>query len=664
MVASRNSVAAGLAALAVTVGSGGLAAAPAHGVGAVPELRLAQGAAPPVRLGPRQQPQPSAPAAPAPAAVEPLPPSGPAPLILPKVDVQTLSEIDPDSVGVLDDAQGGLGIDMWRGADRAAIARLLPLLPHRAGSPTVRDLLRRLLLTRATAPRAAPAPNGAGGTAAPNGAGGTAAPNGASGTAAPNGASGTAAPNGAKAPTASNGRTDTPRLLGLRIEALFAIGDLDGALKLFRLVEADRAGEPLVRDEVEALFFNNDNAGACKEVRERAQSFTGVYWLQASAYCLALGGDTGKAGLVTELLGERKSEVNPAFFALMDAIGGVRTATVASLADPLALHMSMMRAANLRLPDDILRSGRPAVLRAAALSPNADFGLRLHAAEGAFAAGALAVGQLQEIYANVPFEPAELSSPLTAAEAAWGPRGRALLMRAAAQHDVPAARAEVLQKAIQLGHDKGGLPVVLAAAVPLLAPIRPAGDLMWFAADAARALFAAGRLQDAMSWYALARQDAATNPAAAAVAAALWPLAALSGTEGAAADAAAAFDRWWAAQPKGKDIAASALRAQRVLALLDANGMALGDAPWATLAAAAPDAQTAGPSAAVLHMLGRAAADRRRGEVVTLALIALGDEGPAASTQAVETATRALRAVGLDKEARALALESMVAAGL
>ena len=636
MVASRNSVAAGLAALAVTVGSGGLAAAPAHGVGAVPELRLAQGAAPPVRLGPRQQPQPSAPAAPAPAAVEPLPPSGPAPLILPKVDVQTLSEIDPDSVGVLDDAQGGLGIDMWRGADRAAIARLLPLLPHRAGSPTVRDLLRRLLLTRATAPRAAPAPNGAGGTAAPN---------------------------GAKAPTASNGRTDTPRLLGLRIEALFAIGDLDGALKLFRLVEADRAGEPLVRDEVEALFFNNDNAGACKEVRERAQSFTGVYWLQASAYCLALGGDTGKAGLVTELLGERKSEVNPAFFALMDAIGGVRTATVASLADPLALHMSMMRAANLRLPDDILRSGRPAVLRAAALSPNADFGLRLHAAEGAFAAGALAVGQLQEIYANVPFEPAELSSPLTAAEAAWGPRGRALLMRAAAQHDVPAARAEVLMKAIQLGHDKGGLPVVLAAAVPLLAPIKPAGDLMWFAADAARALFAAGRLQDAMAWYALARQDAATSPAAAAVATALWPLAALSGAEGAAADAAA-FDRWWAAQPKGKDMAASALRAQRVLALLDASGMALGDAPWATLAAAAPDAHSAGPSAAVLHMLVRAAADRRRGEAVTLALIALGDEGPAASTQAVGTATRALRAVGLDKDARALALESMVAAGL
>jgi hypothetical protein len=609
---------------------------------AAAERRVAQGA-PPTRLGPRPLTRPATPAQPAPtqpmparpapvrpsppSVIEPPPSSGPAPLILPKVEVQPLGAPDPDSVGVLDDAQGGLGIDMWRGTDRAVVARMMPLLPHRAGSPTVRDLMRRLLLTRATAPKAS-------------------------------------APSGGDAAAAPGGKAGVPSLLGLRIEALFAIGDLDGALKLFRLADPDRAGARLIQDEVEALFFNNDNSGACKVVREHAQSFPGVYWLQANAYCLALGGEKAKAGLVTELLGEHRNEVNPAFFTMMDAIGGDRNAKVDSLADPLALHISMMRAANLALPDDVVNSGRPNVLRAVALSPNADFALRLKAADGAFAAGALSVTQLQEIYANVPFQPDELAKPLSAAEAAWGPRGRALLMRAAAQHDVPNARAELLQKAFQLGRDKGGLPIVLRAAVPLLAPIKPTVELMWFAADAGRALYAAGQVQDANAWYALARQNAATDKAAAGAATALWPMAALAGAEGATADIPAAFGRWWAQQPKDKQAAASALRGQRVLALLDANGKQTGGDAWAALAAAAPDAQGAGPSPAVLHMLSGAASGHRRGETVMLALVALGDAGPAAPAQAVEAAARALRAVALQKGARALSLESLVAAGL
>jgi hypothetical protein len=605
--------------------------------GTAAERQIAQGA-PPTRLGPRPLTRPAIPAQPAPAqpvpvqpppVAEPPPSSGPAPLILPKVDVTPLSAPDPDSVGVLDDAQGGLGMQMWRGTDRAVVARMMPLLPHRAGSPTVRDLMRRLLLTRATAPKAP-----------------------ASGDAA-------AAPGGK-----TGDKAETPGLLGLRIEALFAIGDLDGALKLFRLADPDRAGARLVQDEVEALFFNNDNSGACKVVREHAQSFPGVYWLQANAYCLALGGEKAKAGMVTELLGEHRNEVNPAFFTMMDVIGGDRSAKVDSLADPLALHISMMRAANLALPDDVVSSGRPAVLRAVALSPNADFALRLKAADGAFAAGALSVTQLEEIYASVPFQPDELAKPLSVAESEWGPRGRALLMRAAAQHDLPNARAELLQKAFQLGRDKGGLPIVLRAAVPLLAPIKPTVELMWFAADAGRALYAAGQVQDANAWYALARRSAAPDKAAAGAATALWPMAALAGAEGAGANIPAAFGRWWAQQPKDKQAAASALRAQRVLALLEANGIAVGGDAWAALAAAAPDAQGAGPSAAVLHMLSGAASGHRRGETVMLALVTLGDEGPAASAQAVEAAARALRAVGLQKEARALSLASMVAAGL
>jgi hypothetical protein len=587
-------------------------------------MLLAQTAPPPVRLGPRRPSQPEAPAAgPATQAPEQGPERGPeqGTSKAGPVDVQTLSEVDPDSVGVLDDPQGGLGIDMWKDADRNVVVRLLRMLPHSVHSRVLRDLMRRLLLTRATAPKDA----------------------------------------GEGMKPAGTGQSDdaAPRsLLGLRVDGLFAIGDLDGALRLLRTTVPERAGERLVQREVEGLFFANDNAGACKRVRDQAQTFQGSYWQQAVAYCLALAGENAKAALVSEILAERGAEVAPAFFTLMEAITGARSVAVASLKDPLALHISMMRAANQRLPDDVVASNRPIVLRAVALSPNADFALRLGAAEGAFAAGALGIDQLMEIYASVPFEPGELSSPLSAAEAAWGPRGRALLIRAAAQQEVPTARAEVLQRAFQLGREKGGGAIVMAAAVPLLAQVKPAGELIWFAGDAARTLFAAGRTEEALAWYALVRQEAASNPDAAAAATALWPLAALAGDADAAADAS--FIRWWATQPKGSE---GAGRAQRLAALLDACGIKLGVAAWAAVLNDAPAAGPV-PGAAIRHLLAQSAAEGRRGEAATLALVAMGDRGVTASTLAVDGATRAIKAIGLEKEARALAVEAAVAAGL
>lgn len=103
----------------------------------------------PVRLGPRRTIGPDVRSAPVPA-VQPGPSAGPT--TGPVVSVQTLESVDADSVGTLDDAEGGLGIDMWNGTGRALVGRLIALLPRRMSSPAMRDLMRRLLLTRAEAP--------------------------------------------------------------------------------------------------------------------------------------------------------------------------------------------------------------------------------------------------------------------------------------------------------------------------------------------------------------------------------------------------------------------------------------------------------------------------------------------------------------------------------
>ena len=71
------------------------------------------------------------------------------------------------------------------------------------------------------------------------------------------------------------------------------------------------------------------------------------------------------------------------------------------------------------------------------------------------------------------------------------------------------------------------------------------------------------------------------------------------------------------------------------------------------------------PNPALGHALRVAAADLRIGETVMLALIVLGDAGVAgAGALAIETVVAALHTVGLRVEARALALEAALAAGI
>ena len=566
----------------------------------------------PVQLGPRRavtpeedarKPAPSTPAAP----VSPSGGAGP-------VDVEALKAVDSDSVGVIDDAEGGLGADMWAGSDRGFVTRVIAMLPGRVESPSVRDLMRRLLLTRAAAPA---------------------------------------------------GKGNGPSLLSLRINALYALGDLQSATALVASAPIGPIDESLVRIEVESRFFRQDTAGACGQVRGAAQEFTDLYWQQATAYCLALAGRTAEAALMSDILAERSESIHTSFFAAMDRLSGAAPPTVASLENPSALHLSMMRAAGLPLPADVVDKAPPAALNAIALGPNAALDLRLDAAERAAAAGVLSGKLLNEIYGAVSFESAMLDAPLTRADGIWGTKGRALLMRSAIGQAVPAARAEALQEAFNLARKKGGWRVTAVAAQPVLLSMTPTPDLAWFAGAAGRALISVGEFDTARQWIAMglkqAREEAGGKPGPGA----LWPLGILIGAEEAGSVTPEALHGWWRAHAEaaGPD-AAPAARA--LFGLLDALDIAVPFSLWAPVfEPAPPDNATTAPGLAMRIALGRAAAAERRGESVALSLVALGNAGPAPTNLlAVDMAIRALRKVGLAVEAQRMALEAAVAAGL
>lgn len=509
----------------------------------------------------------------------------------------TLDPIDPDTFGLIGADQGGFGVDVWQGADWRTVSRLMSQIPALTTSATMRALASRLLLSRAFVPAGKPA---------------------------------------------------NASFVGLRVERLLDMARIEEALVLLKTVPVQRRDATFSKVEVETLFFDNRNAEACARVGEIAGRFADVYWNQAQAFCVALGGDQARTALIAELLRERKEEIEPAFFAALESLAGLEVSGVGSLDAPGGLLLSMMRAAGLKLPGPLAKSAGPAILRWVARSPNADLEVRLAAAEKALGAHVLAPADVTRAYRGIRFTDEELANPVSRAEADWGPRGRALLMRAASAQSSPLAKAELLRRAWQIGRERGGYGVMARMGASEVSSITPSSELTWFAEDAARALFRAGRIAEAMAWYgavAGAALDEARNAEAG-----LWPLALL-------ADSQTPFDpdrltQWYVELRQSAPNEARG-RALTLFGLLEAAGR---NVPWRTLLDAPPAGSGTDP--AWTRSLAAAAAAGRVGETVLLsAVMAGGSAGPP------ELAT-ALRRVGLEEEGRRLALEIAVAAGL
>lgn len=637
-------------AVAATVAVAGLAV-PATSSGAAPDgawIRLAQAApadpadpsgapTPPVRLMPPGG-TPADAAEPAKADdPEPAAAAGTAQPDPEGVTTTALSALDTASIGLLDAEQGGLGVALWQGSERALIEKLLPRLPARTRSAAAQKLAIRLLSTRAKAPQ---------------------------------------------------GESNGPDLLTSRISRMVELGAVDAASRLADQVSVEQTGEQLARSAVEALFLQNDNAGACQRVRDFARRSVDAYWQRAFAFCLLLSGEGARAEMIVDVLAERGGESAELFSELIETLRGSEAAAVESLPDPSGLDLAMMRAANTRLPADVLSSDRPAVLRSVATSPNADLDLRLEAGERALVYGAIDADRMNELYAAVQWEDAELADPAATAEGIWGPRGRALLLRAAASAEDPAAKASTLGRAFQLARERGGYHIMAAASVPALASIPPDAALAGFAPDAVSVLLAAGRLEPARAWLALAGGDAGPDTASEADTAAdagtdtgpeagtraeampggtsprLWAIGVLAAAENPAGVDEAALAAWRGAA--FADDTEAGRRAEIIaLSLLEALGVTASPGRWAELLAEGPPPRVAAPDIAWARALEESSAAGRAGETVLIALLGLaGSNAAAPGTAAMRMVVKSLRRVGLETEARAFALEAAVAHGL
>ena len=210
-----------------------------------------------------------------------------------------------------------------------------------------------------------------------------------------------------------------------------------------------------------------------------------------------------------------------------------------------------------------------------------------------------------------------------------------------------------------MSRQKGDWRVTALAYGPLIAALTPSTEMTWFAGDAARVLIAAGDVVGARKWLAFAKAQGLKGDKKFA----LWPLQVFL-LDGSAADITPKdIKGWW--NSRSSSGVAAINQARILFSLFSAMGVSVPSDLWAKLLGNGQATKAFVPSAVVRNVLSRAAVAGSRGGTIAMALVALGERGTGVDNlSAVEMAISALKKIEFAPEAKAIALEAAIEAGL
>lgn len=454
--------------------------------------------------------------------------------------------------------------------------------------------------------------------------------------------------------------TQKVQLLAARVKRLRSLGFTDDARSLLDGA-ADVKADPIIRGirfDVELLAKGSKVACADLEANPTAKGGaapTGPADLRRDeVFCLALAKKTDEATLAADLMRER-NEADPAFLALIDMMLGGDDIVLENQAQPTVLQFAAFQALNKRLPPDVFRSSDAGLLTALLAQPSVPMVTRIDAAERTLSVGAIGDTVLAGLY----------GSDDNAMDAS-GPRGRAMLYRQARDQSQPQLRAEALAALWSQAKTENRLVPVMLVASSLIGDLSPSAETLWFAPAATRALYLAGRMEAARTWYAQTR-DAAERfgDVWREALIELWPVAYLADGDGSIAFDQTLLDAWTDRQRRGSANA----RVERITALVQALNTvsspiagAPSRAPLSLTANAAPSTPDAATSP--IARLEQAAAAGHKAETISLSLALIGDRDLSWVTPAeLSSVVRALIKVGMPYEARRFAIDAALAAG-
>lgn len=451
------------------------------------------------------------------------------------------------------------------------------------------------------------------------------------------------------------GPVGDPAALAYRARALLDGGWAKDAAAL--LAKAPGGDLKLTILHARAALAESDGTGACPILKAvpaaEAIKLDAAYrtdFVSTAAFCAAATRDETQSALAADVL--RESGIDrPVMLAVLEGLG---SGGATDLGGAGVRDLAEIRALGLLRPvtvQDLGDKPAPALVALAAESPSDDPLARAEATELAVRAHLLPASVLAEAYAAIEIAPEVRQSPL--AQEAEGTLKRAILYQAATKETAMLRKSRYIRALLDETTREGlGYPVAALLADPVTA-LPEVGEISWFSETAVEILIAAGRRPEAASWI---RRDRELDTTGARAGLGHWlVLADLGGgaREG-RAEAMTELERAAKAGLFTPDVL------QRTVTVLDAIEYNVPIPVWEMAGSGAQSDAGDLPETGLLSELQAAVQANDRPRTVLLAVLALARGGPSGAHQlALGDALRALKRVGMEREARALAFEAL-----
>ena len=373
------------------------------------------------------------------------------------IQIRPLNSVDVSAVGLLNASNGGFGSKLWDGSRFSFIEKLLSKHNGRTNSYTMRQLLRRVLVT---------------------------------GGAPPSGSKGSA-------------------FMIARLNALKSMGELNSALKLLSAIPVENRELIFRKYETEMHLIMGKPELACSIAGDEVVRLKDPFWQKARIYCQILAGELSRAELGISLLQEEENKSSD-FLILSESIINGEPRLPDVLEKLGHLELAMIKMADLTLPLSMARK-YPAALLSITTVPAPK---QLEAIELAAEHGLLDGHQLSKVYtAAFPVEPISIDK----VDIANTPLGRAQLYMEAMRTKIPVAKAEALERLMRPALKQNRLGGVSRIFAPVVASLTPENDVLWIAPFAFRMSVLSGEIERATAWLNLARKNASFSPDASGV---------------------------------------------------------------------------------------------------------------------------------------------------
>jgi len=519
------------------------------------------------------------------------------------INVRSLATVDKEALGVLS-GSNAFPANMWQGSSRPMIEALLPELPTQPGAPYLRILQRRLLLSAVQPPQ---------------------------------------------------GQEGETSLLALRAAKLADMGQPQDVIALITNAPQNERDHTLQAQLAEAYLLNSDTAKACAIAATALQDSSAPFWIKTMAFCRMLAKQNDQAMLSLNLLRDN-GDNDPRYYNLMDALNNAERPTIDTLPSPKALEIALIRATDAIVSKNARNNDEPITLTM--LTKTGD----LQATQKAVEQNIASADFLKETFLRVDFSQEELANPLDSAEKLDPLMAQALLYQVSVQDgQLPVIQSETMALAFELGATEGYFFSLARLYQPMIAQMPRGIDMLWFAPQAVRALLGAGDWETAKLWYLMLRNAAFSDTEAAKHWIAVRPLAVFAGFDAAQEAVNQTMTDWWEAQERTPD---SFAKANRLFSFADALALHVPERLWLDMIQGPSVEKGSSPKTGIWLRMNKASAQNRLGETVLMILQGFAHHSPARmDTTFVHDALTALRTNGLERDARALAVETLLQAG-